>query len=141
MPNKIKNTLPTFTIKVYGKSVDINLNNTFDEILEEIREYCDDISHTDEWSYHASSTLEVLYCRCLTCLKGLICELSIHAEAGNSLAKQHLEEASQELDWKIVNPEAIGDGDHCAFTDSKSNHFFSLVNPSEAAKELWTISF
>ena len=135
------NTLPAFTAKVDGQFVEFNINNTYQEILEEIREHCDDISHTDEWSYHASSTLEVLYCRCLDYLKELICELTIHALSGNDLAKKHLKEASKELEWKIVNIEAAGEEDECVFTDSEGNHFFQLRNPSEAAKELWTICF
>jgi hypothetical protein len=133
--------LPYFTISVSGTPVQIELNQDYLEILEDLRYHVDDISHTEESSYHESSTIEVLFCRCMEYLKDLIAELSIHAAEGNLLAQKHLADASVELEWCLVNPAAIGDEDECAFTDSTGVHQFYLRNPSDAAKELWEIPF
>jgi hypothetical protein len=133
--------LPCFAISVSGMQVKIDLNQDYLEILEDLRNHVDDISHTDECSYHESSTLEVLFCRCMEYLKGLIAELTVHAEGGNLLAQKHLADASVELEWCLVNYAAIGEEDECAFTDLKGEHHFYLRNPSDAAKELWEICF
>ena len=133
--------LPSLTISVSGDLTEINLNQSFAEILEDIRSHADDISYTDESCYHESSTLEVLFCRCMSFLKQLIVELRNRAADGYLLAKKHLADASLELEWCLVNSISDLDEDECSFTDSKGEHHFYLRNPSDAAKELWTINF
>lgn len=133
--------LPSLPISVSGDLTEINLNQSLAEILEDIRSHADDISYTDESCYHESSTLEVLFCRCMSFLKQLIVELSNRAAEGYLLATKHLVDASLELEWCIVNSISDLDEDECAFTDSMGEHHFYLRNPSDAAKELWNINF
>lgn len=141
MTDSIYPLLPAFIIDVWDEKVTIELNQNYSKILEEIRLHCDDISHTDEWSYHASSTTEVLFCRCMEYLKDLIRKLTVLASEGSVLAKKHLQDASQELEWQVVNSEGLHNEDDCPFTDCSGAHYFYLRNPSKAAQELWEINF
>ena len=125
-----------------------SINQSYDSLLEDIRADHDDICETqiEEMEadfYYDCTTSEVLMCRSVYALTELIGTLLVHAENGNELAINHLQEASKELEWLKLNdfaPKAKLYFEEFGMTTLNCqvhNQCVWLKNPSDAAVSLW----
>jgi hypothetical protein len=125
-----------------------NMNQSYECLLhdirgdyDEIRE--DDIEEMEADFYYECTTSEVLMCCSVYALTELIGTLLVHADNGNELAINHLEEASKELEWLTIEdflPKAKLYFEEFGVTTLNCqvhNQCVWLKNPSAAAVSLW----
>ena len=115
-----------FQIKVYGEPVQINLEQSFQEVISDIRNVGDDII-SEQWFYLQATDLEVVFCRCKDYLDELI---NFLLENNNPQSHNLLKEAGEFFEWEK--------------DENQENGIFIQLQKdkvTDAVKALWEASF